>query len=68
MATIGGLEPFTTYSCFVFTQVNGNRGNSTETITRQTAEEGMGCYENTKLLRLSVYYSLLHADSLVYDS
>jgi hypothetical protein len=38
--TIGGLEPFTNYSCTVFSRVEGNRGNGTETITQQTAEEG----------------------------
>ena len=54
--TISDLEPFTTYSCFVFARVNGNRGNNAESITQRTAEEGMGCCESTKLL--SVYLLL----------
>ena len=54
-ATVSDLEPFTNYSCFVFTRVNGNRGNSTEIITQRTAEEGMGYGESAKLLA-SLHY------------
>lgn len=45
--TIHGLDPFTNYSCSVFALVEGNRGNSAESITQQTAEEGMEYFEST---------------------
>ena len=45
--TIRGLDPFTNYNCSVFARVEGNRGNSAESITRQTAEEGMKYFEST---------------------
>ena len=44
-AAIGGLVPFTNYSCFVFTRVDGNRGNTAEAITN-TSEEG----KNTSII------------------
>lgn len=47
MITIRGLDPFTNYSCSVFALVEGNRGNSAESITQQTAEEGMEYFEST---------------------
>ena len=49
-ATVSDLAPFTNYSCFAFTRVNGNRGSNTTTVIQQTAEEGMGYGESTKLL------------------
>ena len=49
-ASIGGLVPFTNYSCFVFTRVNGNRGNSTGAIIELTSEEGK-IYETSKILQ-----------------
>ena len=63
--TIHGLDPFTKYSCSVFARVEGNRGNRTESITRQTAEEGMKCFEST-ILKLHCTNSTLSSHSLAY--
>ena len=38
-ATIPELLPFTSYTCSVFTRVDGNRGNNTKNINKQTSEE-----------------------------
>ena len=62
--TFRGLEPFTNYSCSVFARVEGNRGNSAESITRQTAEEGMKYFEST-ILKLHCTNSTLNSLSLL---
>ena len=70
--TIHGLDPFTKYSCSVFARVEGNRGNRAESITRQTAEEGMKYFEST-ILKLhctnsshSLYCMLTRVAALQY--
>ena len=43
--TISSLKPFTNYNCYIFTRVEGNRGNNSHTMIK-TAEEGMKYYES----------------------
>ena len=54
--TIGGLLPFTNYSCHVYALIDGNMGHPTANITSRTTEEGK--YIDQYELFLTIYVAI----------